>query len=66
MPKYSVPITRKILDVYIVEAKNGSHAAFIAATNILEGGSATFSRELSRNVGSAKPLAEDTIPTGAS
>ena len=59
MPKYSV---------YIVEAKNPSHAAFTAATNIADGGVPTHTRELSRSVGSARVVIEEeeTLPGAAS
>jgi hypothetical protein len=62
--KYSVPVTRKVLDVYIVEAKNPTHAAFIAATDVANGGEPTQTRELSRQVGSAKRVVDDeeTLP----
>jgi len=59
MPKYSVPVTRKVLDVYIVEAKNPSHAAFVAATHRSNGGEPTMTRELSWDVGSAKRIVDD-------
>lgn len=62
MPKYSVPITTKTLDVYVVDAKNGSDAAFKAAGLVAENVPPTHSRELSRQVGSAKPLIEDDGP----
>lgn len=57
--QYSVPITTKTLDVYIVEAKNGSDAAFKVAGLINDGVPPTRSRELNRTIGSAKPLVND-------
>lgn len=65
MAQYSVPITTKTLDVYIVEAKNGSDAAFKAANLITQGEKPTHSRELSRQVGSARPVLDDTTPPAA-
>lgn len=57
--KYSVPITSKRLDVFIVEARNGSDAAFKAAERIGKGEAPDQTRELSRQVGSARPLVDD-------
>ena len=59
MPKYTVPITRKVLDVYVVEARNGTEAGMKAAYAVADGEAPTHTRELSRVVGSARPeLAE--------
>lgn len=59
MPKYSVPITRKTLDVFFVEARNGSEAAFAAAERIAKGDAPDQTRELGRQVGSARPVVAD-------
>lgn len=53
---YSVPITTKTLDVYILEARNGSEAAFKAAELIAEGVAPNQHTKLGRTIGSAKPL----------
>jgi hypothetical protein len=57
--QYSVPITTKTLDVYIVEAKNGSDAAFKVAGLINDGVEPTRSRVLNTTIGSAKPVIAD-------
>jgi hypothetical protein len=60
MPKYSVPITRKIEDVFIVEARNGSEAAFKVAELIAEGVEPDRQMCTERKVGTARPLIDDT------
>jgi hypothetical protein len=57
--KYSVPVTRKTLDVFIVEARNGSEAAFIAAEAIAEGKQPDQQTNLGRTIGTARPLVDD-------
>jgi hypothetical protein len=59
MPKYTVPINRKVLDVYVVEAKSGPAAVFEAATQAANGVPPTHTRELSRTVGAAKTVVPD-------
>lgn len=64
MAKYNVPIERKVLDIYQVEARSGSDAAFQAALLVSEGNPPTSTRELSRRVLSARPaVSEPTTPT---
>jgi hypothetical protein len=55
MPKYTVPVTRKTLDVYVVEARNATEAGMNAAYLIAENAPPTHQRELSRVVGTARP-----------
>ena len=59
MAKYSVPVTRKVLDVYVVEARNATHAGMVAAELISNDDKPTHSHELSRTVMSAKPMVPD-------
>jgi hypothetical protein len=59
MAKYSVPITTKKLDVYIVEARNGSEAAFLAAEAIANGVMPDQTTNLGRIIGTARPLADE-------
>lgn len=54
--KYSVPITRKILEVYVVEARNGSEAAFKAAELRAEGTAPDQVTDLGHSVSTARPL----------
>lgn len=60
MTMYAVPIERKVLDVYHVEARSGTDAAFKVATEIAAGATPTHTRELSRRVLSARSVVEDT------
>lgn len=66
MPKYTVPIVRKVMDVYTIEARNGSEAAFKAAERIANGDAPDHTRELSRDVKSAKPVVDDGDEPAAS
>lgn len=59
MKKYSVPIKRTTLDVFIVEARSGSDAAFQAAERISKGDAPDQTRELNRQVLSAKQIVDD-------
>ena len=64
MAKYSVPITRKTLDVYIVEARNGSEAAFVAAEAIANGATPNQTTNLGRSIGTARPLIDEPEVAG--
>lgn len=60
---YHVPVTRRILDVYTVEAKSKTDAGVQAGMLIAEGKPPTSTTELSRNVGAATLAgAGDTAP----
>lgn len=60
MAQYSVPINRKTLDVFYVDARNGSEAAFKAAELIAAGVEPSTSTELSRQIGTARQVAQDS------
>lgn len=62
--KYSVPITTKTLDVYIVEARNGSDAAFQVAEAIANGAVPNHTTNLGRNIGAARPIIVDEPTAG--
>jgi len=64
MPKYTVPVTRKTLDVYVVEARNATEAGMKAAYLIVDDDEPTYQRELSRVVGTARPeqVEPDALP----
>jgi hypothetical protein len=59
MAKYSVPITTKTLSVFIVEARNGSDAAFQVAEAIANGAIADQTTNLGRVIGAARPLVDE-------
>jgi len=64
MPKYSLPITRKWIDVYIVEAKSPTDAGIQVGQLIAQGSEPDHQTEVGYNVGSAKLVIVDepTLP----
>ncbi len=62
--KYTVPVTRTIMDVYEVDARNGTEAAVKVGMAMAAGDPPSTTKELSRKVGGARTLVNDQLPEG--
>lgn len=62
MPKYTVPVTRTVLEVYEVEARNATDAGVQVGIGLHSGDIEPTKSSSSYRVGAAKTLLTEEIP----